>query len=1688
MWQEEALTEERSSLEPTVTSITGGSNSVMVPFIIGVSSGDIFRPLRYMFSHWDEAVRGVARRGFNLVVEDFYRLIFSEISLGDEARVLDIGFGEGLHVENIPPDMRKRIVGFEVMAENVKRAKERYPAQEVVTGNWHNLQFSDGSFDAVCGVNALYFSETESELRSLIAEIDRVVKSGPGRIKRIYQLFDQPLTQYWFTPEEWAIIAGPDLFSAVKVINDGWRRFFVVLNKIFAELDYELRISYVTKEAQGERTFFQQQLSLRSPRNKFFYDVNGNLLIEYSSTISEPYVVEEVGVYILRAKKVVSKVSAQGQGNGYVCYSALFPGLPQLALWINNNLLPVMIKFIRHLIIVLRNRLLSYINNKYYYADLAQETFFTFKEYMEEALYNPQWGYYASGRVSIKSQKAGGDFITYPLKLSPAFGGMIAEQAFKMWQGMVKAGTIKEGETFTILEFGGGDGTLAYDILFRANQLGREDNDWLRFYDALHYIIGERSPPLAELQKSKNVTFSGKFESILVDASNLFQDNSLKPSFIKGLILSNELLDVFPHHKLIVYPDGQLKVTLSISWISLDLLKIFPEGQQDKIIRSSKKLVVNFALPLVDGVYLSKSDFLDIRAQLKALGLDQENLFIQEVRFVEIYIDPEHIPEVTSYISRNKKVIADATAKNTKPFSVYVNTAGAGYIRDVARILDKGYILTIDYGGPSGFIFDPQHTHLFIIKNGKRNSDPYYLSGLQDISVNQNFSDLAIVGQEVGIKTVFYGSQAHLENGVTVLQGREILEAIAGRFMEREPGWDFQEAIEETGREVYEFKLSGLITDPSRSPFKMLLQQIEGTDSDYSFSAKSEDLPYEDSARDDILQSSPVQYYATMKNPGAFMSASYNQMVLEMFFKKLPFVRSTRINILDAGSGLGFNLATIVKSYPNAQITALDICEGALLVSAAYPDQQAITDSAAGLRDVVSFSEQQIEVFRKSRREDGFNPKKIRFVTGNIQNLKVIPDNSFDLVISTEALEHTIYPESAIKEFYRILKPGGFLILSTPNYGWNLAGLAKRFYDNRAGRPYWEPWGAHKDGLENRMTADLLERLVKDEGFRIRDSLAANYWLAWIHTSNIVRILGDKFPMIWLGRIFPPLKRAAMNYFILASKEDELGVIPAPLLNRRLVGGLALFSSLNLWKTSLFGKKGTRWIIKNLFISVLLLPLGLGFSVGNYYSIGRKQAEPGDFAEVDSADELQAKITNFLEAKSAEFFKLFREKFPKDYQKRCAAACRVVGFMLSKEFGIPIEGGAPTRIEAEICPFRGFGGCLYHEMLIIYRDGEKWLFVYPVLGLFHQGFRFKIICGEYSKLNDLDFYYSGKSIWSKGCDARIAEIVDAITVLRIENEKGDILVVSDLDDKQGEVSFEDIYDLVQAIDSLDHKRPFLVYYKEGKFYLVILPGEVNWIDSSDYVKQESWPPYLGRTHDFSRRVEGMSSAIDSLTCVSRYRLEGGRLLIIGPGNSLDEPLVSAWRCPDLKQIITVDWYRGNIRLLLFELARASEPEHIKEKLVFCYADAQQLPLADSSIAVCYSRNAILSEIISQLHLNAIWRELARVLEPGAVFVGRSNKAEVFPSYFLQLSGTDKTVISALRNKEEEILLGDTSAVTSSATGRLTETAPVMGAFAGAELLITSAQTGLDFLPVVLLLAWFFVGLFKHQILNWGKRL
>ena len=77
----------------------------------------------------------------------------------------------------------------------------------------------------------------------------------------------------------------------------------------------------------------------------------------------------------------------------------------------------------------------------------------------------------------------------------------------------------------------------------------------------------------------------------------------------------------------------------------------------------------------------------------------------------------------------------------------------------------------------------------------------------------------------------------------------------------------------------------------------------------------------------------------------------------------------------------------------------------------------------------------------------------VTWMVADVQHIG-LPDASVDTVISCETIEHLPDPVQALREFHRVLRPGGRLILTTPNY-FGPFGLYRAYLRLR-GRRYTE--------------------------------------------------------------------------------------------------------------------------------------------------------------------------------------------------------------------------------------------------------------------------------------------------------------------------------------------------------------------------------------------------------------------------------------------------------------------------------------------------------------------------------------------------------------------------------------------------------------------------------------------------------
>jgi SAM-dependent methyltransferase len=147
----------------------------------------------------------------------------------------------------------------------------------------------------------------------------------------------------------------------------------------------------------------------------------------------------------------------------------------------------------------------------------------------------------------------------------------------------------------------------------------------------------------------------------------------------------------------------------------------------------------------------------------------------------------------------------------------------------------------------------------------------------------------------------------------------------------------------------------------------------------------------------------------------------------------------------------------------------------------------------------------ELEGQRLTFRYDHFNIELDSFPYG---------DQSFDCVLFCEIIEHLlISPEHALAEIARTLRPGGFVVISTPN-----ATRFTNLYFLAMGRNIYEgysangPYGRHNREFTLDEVVDLLDRRAFDifeSDVRNIQALARRYtWIQWMR------------PTVWYEHLF----------------------------------------------------------------------------------------------------------------------------------------------------------------------------------------------------------------------------------------------------------------------------------------------------------------------------------------------------------------------------------------------------------------------------------------------------------------------------------------------------------------------------------------------------------------------------------------
>jgi len=173
--------------------------------------------------------------------------------------------------------------------------------------------------------------------------------------------------------------------------------------------------------------------------------------------------------------------------------------------------------------------------------------------------------------------------------------------------------------------------------------------------------------------------------------------------------------------------------------------------------------------------------------------------------------------------------------------------------------------------------------------------------------------------------------------------------------------------------------------------------------SDYPHSFRILDKPGRSAAYHQLVEASASAYFET-KGPTRWLFMKRFQ-VAGSYLKKIGRVE----NILDAGTGIGFFLPTLVRQ--SKSVLALDYAQHTLRYAKTMCRKRKI--------------------------------KNVKFVRADLLTIKL--KQKFDIINSLSVLEHI--PPSKLPQLMRLfrswLKPGGYLIAGWPNEGGKLFKLAQ---------------------------------------------------------------------------------------------------------------------------------------------------------------------------------------------------------------------------------------------------------------------------------------------------------------------------------------------------------------------------------------------------------------------------------------------------------------------------------------------------------------------------------------------------------------------------------------------------------------------------------------------------------------------
>lgn len=165
----------------------------------------------------------------------------------------------------------------------------------------------------------------------------------------------------------------------------------------------------------------------------------------------------------------------------------------------------------------------------------------------------------------------------------------------------------------------------------------------------------------------------------------------------------------------------------------------------------------------------------------------------------------------------------------------------------------------------------------------------------------------------------------------------------------------------------------------------------------------------------------------------------------------------------------------------------------------------------------------------------------LEFVAGNVFELGAQHVGAYDVVLATEVIEHVAHPDRFLVSLAGLVRPGGSIVISTPNGGYVLNTLP-RFSDHPDPAVFESvQFKPNSDGHIFLLHEDEIHRLAADAGLEVRQ-------LQLLTTP----LTAGHMKLRHLHKLLPP--------HVIAAMEGATGLLPASLrrwLSTQIVAVLA---------------------------------------------------------------------------------------------------------------------------------------------------------------------------------------------------------------------------------------------------------------------------------------------------------------------------------------------------------------------------------------------------------------------------------------------------------------------------------------------------------------------------------------------------